>query len=103
MAAEKLDNKLLSMLTDLQHLQSKEDHRHKEECHATKACLVIHAHFYCLKKVYKQVHLKELYLVKQGLYKLKAKEAKMDFSLTGEQTAYTPVVDLSVSSPPKVH
>ena len=68
LTAEKLDNKLLSMLADLKYLQSKENKYyfcvHKEEYHATKACFVTHVYFYCFKKVYKQVCLKELCLVK---------------------------------------
>jgi len=49
---------------------------------------------------------KELYLIKQGLYKLKAKETKMDSNLIEKQTAYMPVVDPSsplVSSLSKVY
>src|SRR6266702_534584 len=67
----------------------------------TKYTLLIS--LYHFKKVYKQIHSKELHLVEQGLCELKAKKTKIDFNSTGEQTAHTPVVDLPISSPPKVH
>jgi hypothetical protein len=47
----------------------------------------------CLKKVYKKVRLKEWRLAEQGLYKLKAKEAKMDSVQEEAETACTLVVD----------
>ena len=46
-----------------------------------------------LKKVCKKVRSKELKLTKQGLRKLKAKEAKTDSSLEEAETTYMLVVD----------
>ena len=113
MAAKKLDNELLSALANQKYLQFKEDKRlfykhalYKEGCCAAKTRSIVYICLYCLKKVYKQVYSKELYLIEQGLYELEAKEAKTDSILMGEQVAYTPVVDLLsplVSSLSKVY
>ena len=94
-------------------MQSKEDKHllhlsriHEEKRHAAKAHTAAYVRIHCLKKVHNQIHLKELYLVKQGLHKLETKEAKTGSSPTGEQPAYTLVVDLSsplVASLSRVH
>ena len=79
------------MFANWKHLQSKEDkclfYKYalcKEGYYAIEARSVVYTRLYCLKKVYKRVYLKELCLIKYGLYELKAKEAKMDSNLTEE-------------------
>jgi len=106
MAAKKLDNKFSFMLANLQHLQSKKDKYYKMKRYAFKACIITYVHIYCLKNVYKRVHLKELCFIKLSLYKLKTKMAKMDSVPIREQTTYIPIVDLSsplITLSPKIY
>jgi len=45
---------------------------------ALKMQRVAFAKVQCLQRVYKKIHLKEFYLVEQGLYKLKSKKKNSD-------------------------
>ena len=81
-------------------MRNKQDHTlakfqrlRTEESQILNACLAAYTRLSCLKKVYEKVRLKELRLAKQGLLKLKAKEAKTDSNLEEVETTYTPVVD----------
>jgi len=60
----------------------------KERSYTFKAWVAALAHLFYLKKVYKKVHLKEYYLIKQGLYKLKGKEGNFNY----------PVVEINPNS-----
>jgi len=62
----------------VQKLQNNGERIHAEERRVFDTQLATYAQLLHLKKVYKKVHSKELKLTKQGLYKLKAEETKID-------------------------
>jgi len=55
-------------------LHNKDNRAREEEHRRFDARLAASAYLSYLKKVYKKIHLKELRLVKQGLYKLESEE-----------------------------
>jgi len=59
---------------ELHCLCDKDNRAYKKERRCFNACLAASAYLSCLKKVCEKICLKELYLVKQGLYKLESKE-----------------------------
>jgi len=69
---------------ELYYLRDKDNHACKEERRRFNACLAASTHLSCLEKVYKKICLKELCLVKQGLYKLESE--KKDSSLEDLET-----------------
>jgi len=69
----------------LQRLYNKDDRAYKAERRHFNARLAASAYLFHLKRVYKKIRLKELCLVKQGLYKLENKEK--DSNLKEKETA----------------
>jgi len=59
---------------ELYYLCNKDNRAYKKERRRFDARLVAFTYLSCLKKVYKKICLKELCLIKQGLYKLESKE-----------------------------
>jgi len=75
----------------LHRLCNKDDRAYKEERYYFNAYLAASAHLSRLKKVHEKIYLKELRLVKQGLYKLESEEKGS--SLKDLKTVlYSPVV-----------
>jgi len=76
---------------ELHYFYNEDNCAHKEERRHFNAYLAAFTYLSYLKKVYKKIYLKELRLVKQGLYKLESKEK--DSSLKDPETVlYSPVV-----------
>jgi len=76
---------------ELHHLYNKDDRAYKEERRHFNAYFAVFTYLFYLKKVYKKIYLKELYLVKQGFYKLESKE-RGSSPKDLETVLYSPVV-----------
>jgi len=77
---------------ELYYFYNKDNRAHKEERHRFDAYLTAFTYLSHLKKVYKKIHFKELYLIKQGLYELESKK-RGSSPKDSETVLHSPVVE----------